>query len=181
MRGFNRKEKIIRVRYFRGQMITADDLAAEQDYFLKKIRRHNRNLHGSGVVAGLEVSLVKDLIVVLPGYAFDCVGDEILVEDKVELHLPVDQRETYLTLRYVERARDRVPVVLNDKEKFENSRIEEGYELTFLSEDEWAVHREEEGCWSPRGKRHGLPLARLVFDKDHWEIDSSFIRPNVRR
>ncbi len=41
-----------RVHYFPRQLITANDMTAEQDYFRQKQRRHNRFLHGSrgGVV-----------------------------------------------------------------------------------------------------------------------------------
>jgi hypothetical protein len=39
-----------RVRYFPRQLITADDMRAEQEFFLNKMRRHNRFLHGWGVV-----------------------------------------------------------------------------------------------------------------------------------
>ena len=180
MRGFNTKEQIKRVRYFDGQMITSQDLAAEQEYFLRKMRRHNRNLHGAGIVAGLDVSILEDLILVSPGYALDCVGDEIFIESPVELHRPVDQEPCYLILRYVERTRDRVPVPFGDQEKFENSRVEEGYELIFATEETWAAHEAEKGCWTPRGKRHGIPLAKLVFKKDGWKMDDTFIRPTVR-
>jgi len=180
MREFNTRDSIKRVRYFDGQMVTAQDLAAEQEYFLRKMRRHNRNLHGSGIVSGLEIAFRGELIVVSPGYALDCVGDEIFVESPVELHWPVDQESCYLILRYVERARDRVPVPFGDQEKFENSRIEEGFELIFTTEETWKEHKEEGSCWTPRGKRHGIPLARLVFKRDRWEVDDSFVRPVVR-
>lgn len=180
MRAFNSKESIKRVRFFEGQVITAEDLAAEQEYFLKKLRRHNRNLHGAGVVAGLEVTIQGDLIVVSPGYALDCVGDELLVESPVELHWPVDQKSCYLILRYVERTRDRVPVSFGEQEKFEDSRIEEGFELIFTTEETWQEQKEEGNCWTPQGKRHGLPLAKLIFKKDHWKVDDSFVRPMVR-
>lgn len=181
MREFNKKELTKRVRYFDGQMITAEDLAAEQDYLLKKLRRHNRFLHGSGVAGGLDVELKEDLIIVRPGYAVDCVGDEIYVEEQVELRLPVDLEATYLALRYVERARDRVAVPFDGQEKFENSRIEEGFELIYLNEDEWAEHLEEKGCWTPRGKRHGIPLAHLLYERSSWRLDSTFVRPEIRK
>lgn len=47
---------LTRPRYFNGQLLTADDLQAEQNYFREKLRRHNRCLHGWGVVRGLEVT-----------------------------------------------------------------------------------------------------------------------------
>ena len=44
-----------RVRYFPRQLITADDMRAEQEFILNKMRRHNRFLHGWGVVCGCKV------------------------------------------------------------------------------------------------------------------------------
>ncbi len=44
-----------RVRYFPRQMITPADLTQAQDYMRAKLRRHNRMLHGWGVVCGCEV------------------------------------------------------------------------------------------------------------------------------
>ena len=44
-----------RPRYYGRQLITADDLTLEQDYFRDKLRRHNRLLHGWGVVCGAQV------------------------------------------------------------------------------------------------------------------------------
>jgi hypothetical protein len=42
-----------RVKYFSRQLLTADDMTADQDYFRNKMRRHNRYLHGWGVVCGM--------------------------------------------------------------------------------------------------------------------------------
>jgi hypothetical protein len=46
-----------RPRYFFGQVLGVDDFQLEQDYFRKRLRRLNRELHGSGVVRGLGVSV----------------------------------------------------------------------------------------------------------------------------
>jgi hypothetical protein len=79
-----------RVRYFPRQLLTADDMRTEQEYFREKLRRHNRFLHGWGVVCGLEV--VRDpvqamKVKVCPGYALGPWGDEIYVEEPAELDL----------------------------------------------------------------------------------------------
>ncbi len=73
-----------RVRYFSRQLITADDMRTEQEYFLQKLRRHNRMLHGAGVVCGLEVSSSPDTgaplrVAVTGGYALSPQGDEICI------------------------------------------------------------------------------------------------------
>src|SRR5215471_15459492 len=71
-------------RLFDGQLITADDMRSEQEYFREKLRRHNRYLHGWGVVCGCEVkpSPTKDKpfqVVICPGYVITPFGDEIMI------------------------------------------------------------------------------------------------------
>lgn len=71
-----------RVRYFPRQLMTAEDMCAEQDYFLERLRRHNRLLHGWGVVCGLQVTAAPTAsqpwrVKVSGGYALSPVGDEI--------------------------------------------------------------------------------------------------------
>lgn len=84
-------EPLERVRYFPRQLLTADDMRVEQDYFRDKLRRHNRYLHGWGVVCGCTVEAVKDakawMIRVCPGYVVGPQGDEILIPDCVEVPL----------------------------------------------------------------------------------------------
>lgn len=73
-----------RVRYFNRQLLTAEDMTTEQNYFLQKLRRHNQFLHGWGVVCGLGVtpSPIADLpwqVQIDAGYALGPYGDEIFV------------------------------------------------------------------------------------------------------
>jgi hypothetical protein len=74
-----------RVRYFPRQLLKAEDMRAEQEYFRERLRRHNRFMHGTGVVCGLDV--VRDTsagalgIKVCPGYALDPWGEEIFVPE----------------------------------------------------------------------------------------------------
>jgi hypothetical protein len=77
-----------RVRYFPRQLITADDMRAEQEYFLDKLRRHNRFLHGWGVVCGCTVVPKPTAanpwqVEVCPGYVVTPQGDEILINPSV--------------------------------------------------------------------------------------------------
>jgi len=80
-----------RVRYFPRQLLTADDLMAEQEYFREKLRRHNRNLHGWGVVCGCAVEPLAGssqmLVRIAPGYVIDPFGDEILIPEPVDVDL----------------------------------------------------------------------------------------------
>jgi hypothetical protein len=75
-------------RFYARQLITADDLTLEQQYFRNKLRAHNRLLHGWGVVCGATVCRIPDQnggyepwkVVVRPGYILGPFGDEILID-----------------------------------------------------------------------------------------------------
>ena len=120
-----------RVRYFPRQLLTADDMRAEQEYFREKFRRHNRYLHGWGVVCGMDVKppTEKDpswQVTVCPGYALTPQGDELYITEPVQFDLRTklqrpepcstrwscppeeeptrdeDNQTAYLAVRYVE-------------------------------------------------------------------------------
>lgn len=80
-----------RLRYFPRQLLTAADMVDEQDYFREKQRRHNRFLHGWGVVAGLLVQADAQAgplaLLVCPGYALGPCGDEIHVPEPYRFDL----------------------------------------------------------------------------------------------
>lgn len=73
-----------RVRFFPRQLLGAEDLNTEQRYFKEKLRRHNRYLHGWGVVCGCEVKAAPTntkpyQVLVCPGYVITPQGDEIVI------------------------------------------------------------------------------------------------------
>ena len=78
-----------RTRFFPRQLIGPDDLTQDQIYFRDKLRRHNRFLHGWGVVCGAEVRLGQEdcEIVVAPGYVLGPYGDEIMIDSEVTVNL----------------------------------------------------------------------------------------------
>lgn len=86
-------EALERVRYFPRQLLTADDMRAEQEYFRAKMRRHNRMLFGRGVACGLQVQPsdpnAKDstLLTICPGYALSPMGDDIELCEPFEFDL----------------------------------------------------------------------------------------------
>jgi hypothetical protein len=79
-------------RYYPRQLITPDDLTLEQNYFRDRMRRHNRLLHGWGVVCGAlvcpvttkdangAVSLLPWQVQVQKGYVLGPYGDEIILD-----------------------------------------------------------------------------------------------------
>jgi PKD repeat protein len=77
---------LLRPLYFDRQQLTAADLTAGQDYLRARLRRHNRYLHGWGVVCGIEVSAQLPWHVqVGAGFALTPQGDEIEIPTGVAL------------------------------------------------------------------------------------------------
>ena len=68
--------------------VTSDDLTQDQIYFRDKHRRHNRMLHGWGVVCGARVKHGKERcdLVVESGYILGPYGDEIVIPDDVSFN-----------------------------------------------------------------------------------------------
>ncbi len=89
-----------RPRYFPRQLVTAEDMMLEQEYFRNRMRLHNRLLHGWGVVCGLQVAPVakKDgtgglepwKVKICPGAAIGPYGDDIMAPCEVEIDLRQD-------------------------------------------------------------------------------------------
>src|SRR4051794_19972686 len=71
--------------YFTGKLLLDRDFQIEQDFFRGKHLRHNRYQHGSGIGCGLEVEPHPTVgcrdtyVVVQPGQALDCCGQEIVL------------------------------------------------------------------------------------------------------
>jgi len=144
-----------RTRYFHGMLLTERDFQEEQIYHQEKRRLLNRMLHGWGVVCGLGLKPTKpesSKIIVSPGMALDCHGNEIVVCNDFEIDLkklpdlcpepgkgekyPCAERQTgdckyYIGIKYTEAPTDPVPVYLpggNCEEKTcEYSRVREGF------------------------------------------------------
>lgn len=77
-----------RPRFFPRQLITPDDLNLVLEHYRTKLRRHNRLLHGWGVVCGAKVCPIPKSdgsteawkVKVTPGYILGPYGDEILID-----------------------------------------------------------------------------------------------------
>src|ERR1700694_3858176 len=89
-------------RYFRGQLLLEDDFIAEQRYHSDARYRHTLNLHGWGVVRGLEVTRVDQAtIVVSPGFAIDGRGHEIELHQEERLNLSSVPAESLVAVSLV--------------------------------------------------------------------------------
>ena len=75
-----------RVNFFHGMLLTAEDLAAEQEYHRGMRYLHNR-LHGYGTVTGLDVTVSKGRVEVSAGWGIDVHGREIVLAAPLGLDL----------------------------------------------------------------------------------------------
>jgi hypothetical protein len=76
-------------KFFPRQLVTPDDLTQILVYLKEKQRRHNRLLHGWGIVCGarLKEGQKPCEIIVEAGYILDPYGDEILIDRDVTVNL----------------------------------------------------------------------------------------------
>lgn len=155
---------LTRTAFFAGQILTAGDLQQEQDYLRAKQRRHNRWLHGSGIVSGLGVSLPPAAsdetpsVTISPGYAVAPDGEELLLPVPVSCPLPACGPFAYVTLQYAERGDGHVP---DHSGGAQVTRIVEGNVV--------AVERSRPA--------QAVALARLLHANEGWVIDPSFHPP----
>lgn len=87
-----RPGQLERVKFFPRMLLSVEDMVTESDYFRKKLKRHNRYLHGTGIVCGLEVTVASSpapptAVQIATGYALGPYGDEIFVGERVILDL----------------------------------------------------------------------------------------------
>jgi hypothetical protein len=150
-------EALLRVNYFDGKLLSADDLRDEQTYFRQRLRRLNQRVHGRGVVSGLTVSIKGGRndarIEIAPGVAIDPTGEEIVVPNCVALPLPTSPQELYVQIRWVERSCMPVPST-DSSAPARYSRIADTWETVL----------------SPAAAEDAVTLAHLKRVSGRWTI-----------
>jgi hypothetical protein len=145
-----------RPEYKSGNYLAQRDLLTEQQYRLQRLRRHNRYLHGWGVVCGLWLVPAEDsarpwAVQVCPGYAIGPYGDEIQLRAPVMVDIrdylwrrPRERvltaaRVAYVGIRYDEEQVRLVPSNPSgcdcDDPNYESSRIRDSFQVNIL----WAL------------------------------------------
>ena len=162
-----------RSRFFTGQVLTADDLQREQDYHRDKARLHNRFLHGWGVVAGLRVSVDQGAVVVAPGLALDCAGNELILPTEERVSLSGLTGRQYVTIRYVELPTAQIP---SPSGEVEVSRIKEAVVLRVLSTNPQAGHSALPSGGPGCGQSHELCLASISQRSSRWRVTPVKVR-----
>ncbi len=148
---------LIRNRYYTGKLLSAGDFEAEQQYLRAKHRRHNRLLHGVGIVSGLDVSVEtrpagqEPVVVVSPGVAISQEGDELVLCERATSDVCLGSEVCYVTVRLVER-----PTSVDAGG--EASRVEESAEIAVVEDVAPGL----------------LAIARLRRDGDTWRPDANF-------
>ncbi|MGE5097972.1 MAG: hypothetical protein ACM3SO_22745, partial [Betaproteobacteria bacterium] len=145
-------EPFTRNAYWTGKLMLVRDFVDEQRYLVEKLRHHNQQLHGWGVVCGLKVvahdkdECRKRFVCVEPGTAVDCCGNDIVVMDKdcldlwtvPEIKALIDRNDTgehelQICIRYRECTTEEIPVLYDecgcDDSRCAPNRILESYEL----------------------------------------------------
>jgi hypothetical protein len=182
-------QSLKRLRYFTGQVLTAESLELEQQYFREKSRRHNRTLHGFGIVSGLKVSVRLGQIIVEDGLALDCEGNELVVPSAqtVVVAPPTDGlRAAYVCVRYVESETDEIPAVPNEpaivstENVFEPSTITEGFAIEVAHDNCNRNHRHMRARWLACGKPHALTIAKLKHTVHGWRVDRGYRPPIIK-
>lgn len=138
--------------YFDGKLLLERDFIAEQDYHRGHRQLHNSLLHGTGTVCGLKIiqhpspDCRRDFVVVEPGAALDCCGQEIIVPERtlvrVRAMLADDpdlggalngKRHLIIGIRRCDSGAEPVPAILPGCEgtggPTEFGRIAEGFEF----------------------------------------------------
>jgi hypothetical protein len=159
-----------RINFFAGRTLTAVDLKTEQDYFRERMRQHNLNCHGVGIVSGLEVSISiskgpTKSIIVAPGTALDALGNEITLSSTVRCAPPINCKVALLVLSWAEREIESVPALTNEGET--------GLPMASRVEEYATLQYEPVGDRTHRPV--GVVLARLMKLKRSWRVDEEFL------
>lgn len=99
----------VRVDFFDGQLLSAEDFRVEQDYHRRMRYLHNRLLHGWGIVEGYGVEDVGGGVLVGPGVAIDALGRELVLPESARIELPAEAAVAEPTLWYVVATWQEVP------------------------------------------------------------------------
>lgn len=181
-------QSIKRLRYGLGLVLGADSFELEQQYFREKLKRHNRTLHGFGIVSGLRVSAQSGQITVEPGSALDCEGNELVIPSArplVVASTPAGLRAAYVCVHYAEEETDYVPVVsepgaTSTDNDVKASTITELVVVEIAHENSNRGHRHVRARWLACGKPHALTIAKLKHSSQGWRVDRSYRPPTVK-
>ncbi len=157
---------LTRPHYFAGQLLSAEDLRAEQEYQRARAQLHNRLLHGWGVIAGLDARSRSGEIIVSPGLALDSYGNELILTHDASLVLApgsIGCAARFVVARLSETLTD--PVVVGDRTEFRRVVCGVTIETTEAA---------------PRGHDGAVAIARLLWRTTQWRVDARYRRRRAK-
>lgn len=164
-------KQLERPNYFHGKLLTAADFEQEQHYHIERSRRSNRFLHGWGIVSGFDASVEDgDTLVVSPGLALDCAGNEVALAAPVRITLANLTGKHYITICYAEIPVGPIPSMPSIEEASEHSRTREAAKVELSCTNPAANHRGMPAGTPGCGDAHALCIASLSQRSTDWRV-----------
>jgi hypothetical protein len=174
---------LTRPRFFSGKLITPEDLELEQQYFREKLKRHNRSLHGFGIVSGFKVTTKSGQIIVEPGLALDCEGNELAIETVQSIVPPstADWHTAFVNVSFVEECAGTIsPPGAEEAASNLAGTITESFMLALTQKNFNQGHRHLRARWLACGRPHALTIAKLTKHSQGWRVDRGYRAPTIK-
>jgi hypothetical protein len=128
------------------------------------------------------VNVNSGQIIVNPGLALDCEGNEIVIGEAQSIQprgitaATAAWRTAYVNIRYAEDTSYLVPVSGAE----EASTVRKNFEVDLLPENYNRGHRHAHARWLVCGKLHPLTIAKLKFSAQGWRVDRRYRAPAIK-
>ncbi len=155
-----------RAPFFHGKVLTPEDLEHTQQYFRERFKRHNRSLHGFGIVSGLNVSVKSGQVVVEQGLALDCSD--------------ADRRAAFVNVRFIDVCADRTAIAEAEESSERTGYLAESFELAVSPENSNRGHRHVRARWLACGQPHALTIAKLKLSSRGWRVERGYRAPHTK-
>ena len=175
-------QSLKRPNFFSGKLLTPEDLELEQQYFREKHKRHNRSLHGFGIVSGLKVTSKAGQIIVAPGLALDCEGNELVIESVQSIGPPTtaDWHTAFVNVCFFEECAESIPSGGAVETANVAANITESFMLAVAQKNFNHGHRHLRARWLACGLPHALTIAKLRHSSQGWRVDRGYRVPHVK-
>jgi len=175
-------EALERARFFRGKVLTLEDLELTQQYFRERLKRHNRSLHGFGIVSGLNATVKSGQIIVEPGLALDCEGNELVIESVQSILPPstADWHTAFVNVCFFEECTESIPPGGVEEATNVAANITESFMLAVAQKNLNHGHKHLRARWLACGRPHALTIAKLKHSSQGWRVDRGYRAPAIK-
>ena len=166
--------RFLRPNYFVGKLLGIDDFRREQEYHREKNRLRNRLVVGTGVLAGLRVAVDGQELVVSPGVAIDCQGNELVLEAEYRQPLTDKSGRHFVTVRYAEVPGPPVPILGDSPEDcsepdYTEETVTIEVQQSLPACPSHTIDANLQGC----AELHAICLATITLRDSRWRVASS--------